>query len=221
MSVRDTYDRWAPLYPPVPHNALMRAEQDAVTPLLQGRVARRALDAGAGTGRYTSILRDAGASFVVSLDWSFAMLRAHGPGAARVCGDSLRLPFGDGAFDLVNASLMAGDLPSLGPWLGEVARVLTAGGRLVYSDFHPAWHEHGWRRTFRDEAGTTLELPCAVHGLDEHRRTCAAAGLVVETLREVGVPRPSRLLDRWLGQTGTTERGLVIVSATRGKGTSP
>ena len=60
-----------------------------------------------------------------------------------VCGDATRLPFADRAFDLVNASLMAGDIPDLCGWLSEIARVLVPGGRVIYSDFHPAWHERG------------------------------------------------------------------------------
>jgi malonyl-CoA O-methyltransferase len=189
---RALYDRWAPLYPPVAHNALMQAEENAVIPQLQCRPAARALDAGAGTGRYTSRLHAAGASLVVSLDWSPAMLRHHAGGGVRVCADARRLPFESGTFDLVNASLMAGDIGDLRPWLGELARVLTPGGRIVYSDFHPAWHARGWQRTFLDEDGATVVLPCASHAVGDHHDAWSAAGVRLMTMHEVEVPMAAR-----------------------------
>lgn len=212
---RDAYDRWAPVYPPVAHNALMLAEQEAVTPWLDGHASARVLDVGAGTGRYTPILRAAGATLVVSLDWSLPMLGGQVVSAARVCGHAAHLPFANAVFDLVNASLMAGDVRCLGPWVRELARVLTAGGRIVYSDFHPTWHTRGWRRTFRDESGATVVLPCEPHTLDDHRRATERAGLRVEGLHEVAVPSPPRSLDRWLGRRGPLVPGLVVVSATK------
>jgi malonyl-CoA O-methyltransferase len=211
---RSLYDRWAPVYPPVAHNALMRAEEDAVIPQLRGARPSRALDAGAGTGRYTPRLRAAGATHVVSLDWSAAMLRRQPPGAARVCADARRLPFGSGTFGLINASLMAGDVADLQPWLCELARVLMPGGRLVYSDFHPAWHVRGWRRTFRDASGATVVLPCAVHSIADHHAAWAAAGVRLVTLREVEVPVPPR----WLRAPGPARPGLVVVAVTKGGG---
>jgi malonyl-CoA O-methyltransferase len=189
---RALYDRWAPLYPPVAHNALMRAEEDAVVPQLRCRADARALDAGAGTGRYTSRLHAAGAALVVSLDWSPAMLRHQTGGGARVCADARRLPFEPGTFDLVNASLMAGDIGDLRPWLGELARVLIPGGRIVYSDFHPAWHARGWQRTFLDEAGATVVLPCAQHTVGDHHDAWSAAGVRLVTMHEVDIPMASR-----------------------------
>jgi len=212
---REAYDRWAPVYPPAPHNALMLAEQEAVTPLLGVRTIERALDVGAGTGRYTPIVRAAGASVVVSLDWSLAMLRAHAHSALRVCGDARSLPFACGAFDLINASLVAGDVTKLGPWVGELSRVLAPGGRLVYSDFHPAWHTGGWQRTFRDAAGQIVVLPYEPHNLEDHRRASVDAGLVIETIHEVRVPSPPGFVDRWLGRNGMKVPGLVVVAAAR------
>ena len=56
-----------------------------------------------------------------------------------VCADACRLPFRRGTFDLINASLMVGDVPDLAGWCREMARALSVGGHLVYSDFHPSW----------------------------------------------------------------------------------
>src|SRR5262249_60173739 len=70
-----------------------------------------------------------------------------------LCADACQLPFRRGTFDLVNASLMVGDLRDLPGWSHEIARVLSVGGHLVYSDFHPSWRENGWQRTFKDRNG--------------------------------------------------------------------
>jgi len=43
------YERWAPLYPPVPHNPLMRAEQQAMREFLANVAGLRALDLACGT----------------------------------------------------------------------------------------------------------------------------------------------------------------------------
>lgn len=215
MALRDAYDAWAPTYRPVAHNALMRAEQEAVTPWLVVPARARVLDAGAGTGRYTPILHAAGAATVVSLDWSRAMLQGQTAGGERVCGDATRLPFARAVFDLVNASLMAGDVSDLGSWLRELATVLVMGGRLVYSDFHPDWHTRGWRRTFRDAAGSPVEVPCQPHTFADHTDGLLAAGLRLDVMREVAVASPPRLVDRVIGRPGPLVPGLVVVAATR------
>ena len=47
-----------------------------------------------------------------------------------------------------------------------MARVLTVGGHLVYSDFHPSWAQRGWTRTFRDAAGALQNLSVNGQSID-------------------------------------------------------
>lgn len=217
-SNRDLYDLWADTYPATPHNPLMRLEQEVVEPLLARLKATRALDVGTGSGRYLPLLAATGAKTVVGVDFSIAMLTrrakalrhdspesGHNPSesgaalqgcearhACRICGDATRLPFRRGAFDLVNASLMVGDVVELRAWTIEMARVLARGGQLVYSDFHPSWTQHGWRRTFRSADGASHDVEYAPHAIDEHLAALGEAGLRIVAIRE---PRFKDMVD--------------------------
>jgi malonyl-CoA O-methyltransferase len=190
LRARDAYELWAESYPPVAHNPLMRVEQDVVEPLLARIRATRALDVGTGSGRYLPLLRATGASAVVGVDFSLAMLR-RGAAAGRVCGDACRLPFQRASFDLINASLMVGDVADLGAWTREMARVLSLGGQLVYSDFHPSWAKRGWRRTFRSADGELHDVGFNPHTIDQHLAALDQAGLAVRTIREPRLNRSS------------------------------
>lgn len=196
LAARDAYELWAPGYPPIAHNPLMRAEQRAVedalrplTPVAAVRP-RRALDIGTGSGRYLPILAaaGAGAAHVVGIDFSQAMLAQSQPSASsrvsRICGDARRLPFGPASFDLINASLMAGDIDDLASFVGGVAAVLAPGGHFIYSDFHPSWTTQGWRRTFRTAGGQQIALAYTPHGVDDHLAALRAAGLRLVAMRE-------------------------------------
>jgi malonyl-CoA O-methyltransferase len=189
---RAAYELWAETYPASAHNPLMRTEQDVVEALLARIRASRALDVGTGSGRYLPFLARTGAARVVGIDWSRAMLDRCGASATDggagpfglVCGDGCRLPFQAGAFDLVNASLMVGDVHDLAGWAREASRTLTGRGHLIYSDFHPSWARLGWQRTFRSGAGRTHALPLVSHSIDAHIAAMQAAGLQIAAVRE-------------------------------------
>jgi SAM-dependent methyltransferase len=111
------------------------------------------------------------------------MLRAAG-GYTRLCADGCRLPFRRASFDLVNASLMVGDVADVAVWPAEASRVLTRGGHLVYSDFHPTWSDNGWQRTFRDGDGRLHAVAFHPHSLDQHLEALNRAGFDVLAIRE-------------------------------------
>lgn len=184
LPTREGYALWADTYPPQPHNPLMVAEQEVVAPIILAASPRRALDVGTGTGRYLTLLRSAGARFVVGVDMSLPMLEHRSCQTPRVGGDACRLPFADGAFDLVCSSLMVGDVADLRPWIAEATRVLVPGGHLVYSDFHPSWSSQQWRRTFRAADGRQFELAYFPHTIEDHLEQLEAAALEVCAIRE-------------------------------------
>lgn len=176
------YELWADTYRASAHNPLMRAEEACVARVLRTVTASRALDVGTGSGRYVPLLAATGAA-VIGLDRSLAMLR-RGNGQRRICGDACALPCRRASFQLVNASLMVGDVANLRAWASEMARVLTRGGHLVYSDFHPTWVEQGWTRTFRDRSGALHAVRFEPHSIDEHLAALETAGLAIRAIRE-------------------------------------
>jgi malonyl-CoA O-methyltransferase len=182
LSPRAAYELWAETYPAEAHNPLMAAEESIVTRILMHIRSTRALDVGTGSGRYLPILASRARS-VVGIDLSMAML-ARGSHPHRILGDACALPFPRGAFDLVNASLMVGDVADLPGWTREMARVLSRGGRMVYSDFHPSWSELGWQRTFRTAEGALHSVAFTPHAIEEHLAALAAAGFAIVAIRE-------------------------------------
>ena len=189
---RVAYDLWAESYPATAHNPLMEAEQRVVIERLRGIRATCALDVGSGSGRCVSLLAATGAT-VTAVDLSMAMLRRNGH-SRRVCSDACSLPIASGSVDLVNASLMAGDIEALTPWLAELARVLAPGGQLLYSDFHSSWATRGWQRTFRTPAGEECALPRAPHEISDHTDALIVAGFRVLAVDEIRLPARGRRL---------------------------
>ncbi|MFD5061890.1 class I SAM-dependent methyltransferase [Streptomyces sp. NPDC058394] len=137
------YDSFAEAYSAENENNLVNAYYERPAMLaLAGEVAgRRILDAGCGSGPLSAALRDRGA-IVTGVDASAGMLAL----ARRRLGDDValhvvdlsdRLPFDDGEFDDVVASLVLHYLEDWGPTLAELRRVLRPGGRLIASVDHP------------------------------------------------------------------------------------
>ena len=102
---------------------------------------RRILDAGCGSGPLAAALRAQGAT-VTGFDSSATMVELArqrlGAGAElHVAELGQPLPFTDGAFDDVVASLVLHYLRDWTAPLGELRRVLRPGGRLILSVHHP------------------------------------------------------------------------------------
>jgi len=110
--------------------------------LAQAQRPARALDVGCGAGHVSFALAGAGVPKVTAYDPSEAMLavveqeaRARGYGAVEIaCGPAEQLPFDDASFDLVVTRFSAHHWSSVVTAIGEMLRVLRAGGRLVVID---------------------------------------------------------------------------------------
>src|SRR3569833_2008939 len=111
----DAYEHWAPVYPPVAHNPLMRVEQAAMVEAWPDVQGRRVLDLACGSGRYTRALLASEAAEVVSLDFCMPMLRQVS-GSLRICASMMQLPFQAGCFAAVVSGLALGHCAAVRPW---------------------------------------------------------------------------------------------------------
>lgn len=138
-----SYDSFAEGYTAENETSLLNAyyERPAMLELTGDVSGRRILDAGCGSGPLFAELRDRGA-VVTGIDASAGMLeqarrRLGADADLRVADLADPLPFPDGAFDDVVASLVLHYLRDWGPTLAELRRVLAPGGRLIVSVEHP------------------------------------------------------------------------------------
>ncbi|HEY2679205.1 MAG TPA: class I SAM-dependent methyltransferase [Steroidobacteraceae bacterium] len=205
-STLQAYERWAPEYPPVAHNPLMRAEQCSmlqVWPNMEGSVV---LDLACGSGRYSRLLKQANAAQVVALDFCVPMLEQVAT-ADRVRGSMMQLPFRPAVFDAVISGLAVGHATDIHEWMSEVARVLRPEGTLVYSDFHSEAIRAGMTRSFKDAADVTWTVPHQIHDLSCQKEAMSTAGLTVDTVRELRMgmelnerfPGSEKVYRQWYG----------------------
>jgi len=201
------YERWAPIYPPVPHNPLMRAEQQAMLEHWPKVAGLRTLDLACGTGRYSQLLADANAAEVVAMDFCLPMLMQV-PVGKRVCASMMHLPFAADTFDVVISGLALGHAADVYPWMAEIARVLRRGGTLLYSDFHPEASRAGLTRSFKDQDDQTCLVPHRYFDLETQLEAATTAGLRIDALHEIRVerdmreafPKSEEFYRQWAGQ---------------------
>jgi ubiquinone/menaquinone biosynthesis C-methylase UbiE len=139
----DHYDSFAESYSTDNESNLLNGyyERPAMIALAGDVTGHRVLDAGCGSGPLSAALRAKGA-MVTGFDSSPVMIelarRRLGEQAALSVADvSQPLPFADGAFDDVVASLVLHYLADWTAPLAELRRVLKPGGRLILSVNHP------------------------------------------------------------------------------------
>jgi len=142
-AVANDYDSFAEAYSAENESSLLNAyyERPAMLALAGDVAGRRILDAGCGSGPLFAALRDRGA-VVTGFDKSAGMLelarqRLGADADLHVADLGGTLPFPDGRFDDVVASLVLHYLEDWTAPLAEFRRVLKPGGRLFVSVEHP------------------------------------------------------------------------------------
>jgi SAM-dependent methyltransferase len=202
-------------------------ERPAALSLLGDVAGLRVLDAGCGAGAHAALLVERGAT-VTGVDQSAAMIEI----ASERLSENARflqadlgepLPFQDGLFDAVLASLVMHYLRDWEPTLRELHRVLVPGGRLVVSTHHPfmdhqlagggnyfatyAFSEE-WRR-----GGHTVEMRFWHRPLHAMVRALQDAGFAVERIDEPPPDAAVRDLDPAAWQSLTTEPRFIFFAA--------
>src|SRR5258708_2546692 len=182
LASMDAYALWAASYPPHAHNEIMMLEEAAMLKLMPTLAGRTVLDLACGTGRYSLIAREAGATRVIGTDNSAPMLQAGLAATPDQCfaqASMIALPFATASFDVIVCGLATGHLPlpAMQAALAEMARILVVGGEVVISDFHAALYLRGGRRTFTAPDGTPYRVEHYPHTLQDYESAAAAAGL--------------------------------------------
>ena len=183
---------------------------DAIRSFL-GRGQGRCLDLGCGTGLHLPTVIELGWS-VTGLDISRDQLRLArgrvGDEVELVLADATAVPFPDETFDAVLSAFTHTDVDDFEGLLREAARVLRAGGKLVYVGLHPCFigpHSrfvaaegvpelhagYRGRRRYREAPGVSPEglraKVGAVHvPLDELIQSFLDTGFELERFAEVG-----------------------------------
>ena len=170
----------------------------------------RTLDLGCGEGRLSRDLAALGHD-VVGVDASPTMLTAAREAAPEIevhQADAAALPFADASFALVVAFMSLQDVDNLAGAIGECARVLEAGGRLCMAIVHPLNSAGTWTRDDAESPlliegsylasfsyaesftrdGLEMTFASAHRPLETYTELLAAAGFVIERLREPALP---------------------------------
>jgi ubiquinone/menaquinone biosynthesis C-methylase UbiE len=119
------------------------------------------------------------------------------PEATFLEADLRDIPCGDETFDLVVCGLALSHLADLRTGVAELARVLTADGRLVVSVLHPFQAHLGWHAPFADPSGQRGFIREHAHTHADYLTAFRSANLQVSgcaepTLRAVDVPAKRR-----------------------------
>jgi ubiquinone/menaquinone biosynthesis C-methylase UbiE len=165
----ERYDRWAPSYDESPLRPAFEVAHAAVLRVIvrRARGPGRILDVGCGTGL---LLRRASGLFpdsdLVGVDVSAGMLAGAAAGVpgrlTLVRARAEHLPFPDGSFDVVLATMSVRHWTDRAAGLWEIGRVLRAGGLFGLADVPsgmPPAGRRGWLR------GPTPALSLASAGL--------------------------------------------------------
>jgi SAM-dependent methyltransferase len=177
VSAREGYDLWAETYDETP-NPVVAVDARYTLDVLAPKPGERILDAGCGTGRHLGPLLRA-RSNPVGVDFSRGMLdiaRRNYPEVPLALADLQRpLPFENERFDAVLCALIGEHLDELPLALEEMHRVLRAGGRLVFSVYHPAMAAAGKEANFQ-RSGVEYRLGAYRYSMVDYANLLEDAG---------------------------------------------
>jgi ubiquinone/menaquinone biosynthesis C-methylase UbiE len=189
VPAREGYDRWSVVYDG-DANPLFTLEEPEVERMIGDVRGLRIADVGAGTGRHSVRLANAGAN-VIALDFSSGMLRQARVklGADRfsfvIADCAAQLPLQDGAFDRVVCTLLADHVRSLDLLVSELARICSKDGFIVLTTVHPTMHLLGVRARFNDPKTDKKIYPKSYdHSIPSFVMAVERAGLRFHELNE-------------------------------------
>jgi SAM-dependent methyltransferase len=183
---------------------------------------RQTVDIGCGEGRLARDLKQRGHR-IVAIDSSPSLVAA-----ARECdpsmdvrlADAAALPLDDASADLAIAFMSLQDIDAMPAAIQDVARVLAPGGRLCLAIVHPLNSAGRFEQSTSDahfvvkgdylngfpyvdhveRNGLTMTFASQHRPLEAYFMALEKAGLLVEALREPGIPEPAVISEterRW------------------------
>lgn len=168
---------WAESYDDTP-NPLVALDRRHTLNRLRAKHGERVLDAGCGTGAHLHALRRAG-SQPVGIDLSRGMLRIARrrlPGIPLAQADlNDGLPIARSSFDATLCSLVSEHLTDLRVFFADTFAVLRAGGRFVFSAFHPEIAAAGVEANF-EVNGSEYRLGAERHTVADYLEQIHDAG---------------------------------------------
>jgi SAM-dependent methyltransferase len=213
MDLRDCWEgqaqQWIEWARAPGHDSYWRFHRDQFLRLLPAP-GERTVDIGCGEGRFTRHLHALGHR-IVGIDASPSLLHAArelDPMTDLCLADAAALPLKGASVDLAVAFLSLHDVDSMPAAIGEIARILKPGGRLCLAIVHPinsagrfeqktvdaAFSIKGnYLQAFRysdavERSGLKMIFHSLHRPLESYFVALEEAGLLVEALREPGVP---------------------------------
>jgi malonyl-CoA O-methyltransferase len=188
----------------------MQAEEAAMKALFPKLAGQTVLDLACGSGRYGLIAAAEGASNVIGLDNSPAMLQQNHT-RLKALSSTEHIPLASASADVVLCGLALGHLQSLDASMREISRVLNPEGIALVSDFHPFIFLNGQQRTFTTPDGQTYAVEHYVHLYADYHRAAGQAGLKIDAVLE---PRLGETQAVRFAEAGT-QTGTPIIIAYR------
>ena len=208
--VREGYDLWAEAYDASP-NPVVALDRRHTLAHLRPRAGERILDAGCGTGGNLVRLAEAGA-LPVGVDFSLGMLKVARRALPRVplAQADLRrdLPLRPGRFDGFLCALVSEHLQSLTTLFSEAFAALRAGGRMVFSAFHPDVARAGVEANFERD-GVEYRLGAEPYTVADYLGHIYDAGF--RELRQHDYTPDAALLEEIPWAAKYRERALLLV----------
>ena len=225
LTPRDGFDRMAYTYDArLAGHWLPGLESPALLSFLPDVAGRRVADIGCGTGRYALQLARCGAANVIGVDISWEMLAVARRKAVK--GDLPEIEWAEGDLcavlpvetesqDMAVCALTLSFVPDINHALQELARILTSGGTLLLSDYHPHTLLHrraegGAFTTFMDADGLDYQILQYPHTFADLFQAARNAGLTLQNVAEPVPDRATRLSHTALQNVPGVPQALVL-----------
>ena len=197
QTARVAYNTWAKDYDNQPDNLMLALDEEIFTSLLNDIDVQNKIvaDIGCGTGRHWKKLLEKNPKKLIGFDVSEEMLKML----------QQKFPFSDthllkndelpqlknNSCDLIISTLTIAHIKNAEQAITEWNRVLSSGGYIIITDFHPVALSKGGKRTFRHN-NKTIAVTNYVHSIEMLRSIAGQLDLSVLRLEEKVIDETSK-----------------------------